>query len=148
MKTVKNSEKSLVLRVLIVEDQPERQKQLCALFRDHAWIVVHTAERANRLLLAYPFDLVCLDYDLAGPGKGDAVARTIRDLEPPKPRVLIHSMSAPGAERIRTVLPDAQWVPIATLMKSNARIKKIRARLRRGLPKDWKTDNFMPSRPH
>ena len=51
-----------MLRVLIVEDRAERQEVLRQLFRDHAWVLVHTAARAVRLVQAYRFDLVALDY--------------------------------------------------------------------------------------
>src|SRR5215472_15565563 len=66
----------VVLRILIVEDTPERQGWLTGLYREHAWVLVHTAARADRLLNAYDFDLISLDYNLAGPDNGAAVART------------------------------------------------------------------------
>jgi DNA-binding response OmpR family regulator len=65
----------VVLRVLIVEDTVERQGWLQSLYREHAWVLVHTAARAVRLLHAYDFDLISLDFNLAGPDNGEAVAR-------------------------------------------------------------------------
>lgn len=35
----------VVLRILIVEDTPERQGWLTGLYREHAWVLVHTAGR-------------------------------------------------------------------------------------------------------
>ena len=69
------------MRILILEDTPERQEILKQLYRDHAWVLVHTAQRAIRLLEAFEFDLVSLDYDLAGevqtsaqgPGRGAGI---------------------------------------------------------------------------
>ena len=55
----------MALRILIVEDTPERQEVLTSLCKEHAWIMVHTAPRALKLLEAYDFDLIFLDYDLA-----------------------------------------------------------------------------------
>ncbi len=125
------------LRVLIVEDDPGRQESLRSLFRDHAWILVHTAERAVRLLEAYEFDLVCLDYDLAGPRKGDAVAAALQGPRNARARVLVHSMSAVGAARIRSVLPRAHWVPFSRLVRTNEVFKRVRAALEEGVPEDW-----------
>jgi hypothetical protein len=48
----------MVLRILIVEDTPERQQWLTGLYREHAWVLVHTAARAVRLVNAYDFDLI------------------------------------------------------------------------------------------
>jgi CheY-like chemotaxis protein len=68
-----------VLRILIVEDTAERQELLQSLYREHAWVLVHTAARAVRLVQAYDFDLVSLDFNLAGPDDGDAVASALRE---------------------------------------------------------------------
>lgn len=62
--------RTVVLRILIVEDTRERHELLKSLFREHAWILVHTAARAITLVRAYNFDLISLDYDLAGREKG------------------------------------------------------------------------------
>ena len=59
------------LKVLVVENTPERQKVLKNLFRDHAWILVNTARRAMRLIQVYDFDLISLDYNLDGEDTGD-----------------------------------------------------------------------------
>ncbi len=125
------------LRVLIVEDDPRRQEWLRSLFRDHAWVLVHTAERAVRLVEAYEFDLVCLDYDLAGPGKGDAVAAALPGSRSARARVLVHAMNAVGAGRILDLLPGAHWIPISRLMRKNEVFKRIRAALHQGVPEDW-----------
>ncbi len=67
----------MVLRIFIVEDTPARQEVLTRLCKDHAWVLVHSARRAISLVHAYEFDLIFLDYDLAGPGKGDAEAAAL-----------------------------------------------------------------------
>ena len=63
------------LRVLIVEDTPQRQEVLTALYRAHAWVLVHTGRRAQVLLEAYDFDLLSLDYNLRGDLTGEDVIR-------------------------------------------------------------------------
>ncbi len=115
-----------ILRILIVEDGPERQEILKKLFKDHAWILVHTAERAKRLLSVYDFDLICLDFDLAGPGHGDDVAAFIAKSRNGKAKVLVHSMNAPGANRILEFLPTAIYIPLSKITKDNKTFKRIR----------------------
>ena len=129
---------SAVLRILIVEDTPERQQWLTGLYREHAWVLVHTAARAVRLVDAFEFDLISLDYNLAGEDTGDSVAQAILNSRNARTPVLVHSMNPRGAGRILELLPHAQSVPAATLVKTNATAKRIRAALRSGVPSDWR----------
>lgn len=119
------------MRVLIVEDSLERQEILRNFYRDHAWIEVRTAIRAKRLLDEYDFDLVSLDFDLAGKGKGDEVARHLRESRNCGAAVIIHSDNSPGAARIKSILPDAVHLPMSKITKSNAMFKKLRDELNR-----------------
>ena len=125
------------LRILIVEDTHERQEILRNLFRDHAWILVHTADRAIRLLNAYDFDLISLDFDLAGTKRGDEVAWVIPHSRNSKTKVIIHSMNSPGAERIMALLPHAKHVPISKMIKNNSIFKRLRQELLKGVDIDW-----------
>jgi len=115
-----------VLKVLIVEDTPERQKILINLFRHHAWVLVHTARRAMILLEHFDFDLLSLDYDLAGPEKGSEIAAHIVHLRKENIQVLIHSMNFTGAQQIIQILPHAVWVPISKMVKNNKIFNNIR----------------------
>lgn len=126
-----------LLKILIVEDSPERQKILCNLYREHAWVLVHTAARANRLLSAYDFDLVSLDYDLAGEEKGDRVADFLCRSRNSKCKVIIHAMNSQGAVKIRETLPNAEYVPISKMTKNNRIFKRIRQELSKGVNIDW-----------
>jgi len=126
-----------LLKILIVEDTPERQKILCDLYRDHAWVLVHTATRAIRLLSVYDFDLVSLDYDLAGNEKGDTVADFLRRSRNATSKVIIHAMNSQGAAKIREILPAAEHVPISKMIKNNRVFKKLRAELSKGVTIDW-----------
>ena len=123
--------------MLIVEDTPQRQEILSNLFRDHAWILVHTVQRALRLLEHYDFDLILLDYDLAGEGKGDRVARGIVNSRNAEAKVIIHSMNAIGAQKTMNILPDAEFVPISKMTKSNAVFKRLRQEFAKGVDIDW-----------
>ena len=115
--------------VLIVEDNRERQDILKNLFRDHAWILVNTAERAIRLVKAYTFEIICLDYDLAGPGNGEDVARAVLETKSKKTYILIHSMNGPGADKIKAILPESVCVPINQMIRSNAAFKNLREQI-------------------
>ena len=125
------------LRVLIIEDTPERQKILTNLFRDHARILVHTAARAIRLIEAYTFDLIALDYDLSGPGKGDQVAKGIVGSRNSKAKILVHSMNDPGAQKIKKFLPAATLIPISKIIRNNETFKRIRQELQKGVDVNW-----------
>ena len=125
-----------ILRVLIVEDTPERQKILTELFRDHAWVLVNTVARALRLLKAYEFDVVSLDYNIGGDLLGVDVARHIRNARI-KPRVVIHSMNPQGRKQILAVLPEAMEFPISSMVKTNKRFKSLREELKKGKDFDW-----------
>ena len=132
-------ENSAVLRVLIVEDTPERQEWLQGLYREHAWVLVHTAARAVRLLNAYDFDLISLDYNLAGPNNGDAVAEAVAASRNARTPVLVHSMNPRGAGRLAELLPHASCVPVGRIVRTNATVKRVREALRRGVPADWES---------
>jgi len=120
------------LRVLIVEDQSDRQEILKSLFKDHAWVLAHTAARAVRLVNAYRYDLIALDYDLAGEEKGELVAEAIAASPNAAVPVLVHSQNAPGAARIRKHLPNAVAAPIASITRDNASFKRLREAFARG----------------
>jgi len=134
MKTLKQH-----LRILIIEDSPDRQKILQQLFKDHAWILVHTAERAVRLLSVYDFDLIALDFDLATEKTGEDVAQFIAQSRNKNAKVIIHSMNHPGAVKITEILPDADIVPISKITRDNATFKRLREELTKGVDINWKT---------
>lgn len=125
-----------ILRVLIVEDTPERQKILTELFRDHAWVLVNTAPRAIRLLKVYEFDVVSLDFNIDGNLLGLDIARHIQNAGI-QPRVVIHSMNPQGRKQILAVLPEAMEFPVSSMVKTNKRFKSLREELKKGKDFDW-----------
>jgi len=137
--------RAIILRILIVEDTPERQKWLQQLYREHAWVLVHTAARAVRLVAAYDFDLISLDYNLAGPDTGAVVAQAIASSRNARTPILVHSMNPRGAEDLVARLPHAKCVPVGSLVRTNAVAKRVREALRQGVPQDWPQDRSSPS---
>jgi CheY-like chemotaxis protein len=129
----------MVLRILIIEDTLDRQEVLTRLCKDHAWVLVHTARRAITLIHAYEFDLIFLDYDLAGPEKGDAVAAAIAHSPNLHSKVIVHAMNAAGAQKIQAILPQADLVPLSRMTKDNATFKRLRVQLARGVDIDWQS---------
>lgn len=131
-----SQEQPKVLRVLIVEDTPRRQELLRQLYREHAWVLTPDAAHAARLVAAYDFDLISLDYDLEGPDTGEAVAEALMVSRNALTPVLVHSMNPDGAALLAIILPHAQGVPIDVLVGSHRTAEAVRAALRRGVPSD------------
>ncbi len=127
----------LPLKVLIVEDNHERQKTFKNLFRDHAWILVNTASRAVRLIAVFDFDLIALDYDLDGEKKGDDVAAFLAQSRNAKARLWVHSMNVQGVARIQEHLPDSMAVPFSKVIRDNQTFKKLRESINRSRDIDW-----------
>jgi len=128
---------SKILKVLIVEDSPDRQAIFRNLFKDHAWMMVHTATRAIRLINSYDFDLICLDFDLAGDEQGDWVAKQIPASRNAETKVLVHSMNQPGANQIISLIPHALAIPISKITRDNKTFKRLKEELNRGIDIDW-----------
>jgi len=126
-----------ILKILIVEDTPERQEILKKLYKDHAWVLAHTAQRAVKLLSVFEFDLISMDYNLAGPDCGDSIASFIPESINAESKILIHSMNKQGADKIKKFLPNADYVPVSKLTKTNQIFKKIKSELKKGPEIDW-----------
>jgi CheY-like chemotaxis protein len=129
----------MTLRILIMEDTPARQEVLTRLCKDHAWVLAHTARRAITLIHAYEFDLIFLDYDLAGPERGDAVAAAIAQSPNLHSKVIVHAMNAAGAKKIQALLPQADLVPLSKITKDNVTFKRLKAQLAKGVDIDWQS---------
>jgi CheY-like chemotaxis protein len=129
----------MTLRILIMEDTPARQEVLTRLCKDHAWVLAHTARRAITLIHAYEFDLIFLDYDLAGPERGDAVAAAIAQSPNLHSKVIVHAMNAAGAQKIQALLPQADLVPLSKITKDNVTFKRLKAQLAKGVDIDWQS---------
>ena len=114
------------LNVLIVEDDPSRESVLRSIFRSHAVVSVRTAEKAITFVRSIVFDLVFLDYDLAGELKGDAAAEVLAARQENGTQTIAHSMNAPGRDAIRRHLPDMIILPFSRLASTNERVRAIR----------------------
>lgn len=114
------------LRVLLVEDLPERQAVLTSLYRAHAWVAVTTGARAITLLTVFDFDIISLDYNLAGEATGADVADVIAGSRHRATRVVVHSQNPIGAAQINARLPAAILYPVSRMVRSNDVARRIR----------------------
>lgn len=129
----------MMLRILIVEDTEERQKILTSLYRAHAWMLVNTGHRAIKLLEAYDFDLISLDYNLRGEFTGADVALAIAQSRNKSTRIVIHSMNPKGVERISKIIPNSIVYPVLKMVRSNKNFKRLRDNINEsGLDYTWR----------
>lgn len=125
------------LKVLIVENTPERQRTFKNLFKEHAWILVNTAQRAKTLIEVYDFDLILLDFDIDGPHSGENIAQFIPQSRNADTLVWVHSMNAPGVELIQKHLPNSIAIAYSKITRDNQTFKKLKEELHQGLQIDW-----------
>jgi CheY-like chemotaxis protein len=126
------------MRVLIIEDTPERQKVLTSLYRSHAWILVDSCHRAIRLIQAYQFDLISMDYNIRGDQDGDSVAAAMQESPNKDAKVIIHSMNPKGADKLSLIMPDAIRYPVNKMITSNSHFNKLRNAIdKEGVSFNW-----------
>jgi CheY-like chemotaxis protein len=128
---------NMPLRVLLVENTPKRQEILRSLYQDHGWVMAPTAARAIRLLETYHFDLVSLDFKLAGAEQGEDLASFISRSLNGKTKVIVHSTDGKKADLIFARIPQADIVPLSRIKKSHAVLGRFRQELSRGADIDW-----------
>jgi len=118
------------MRILILEDDPERQQCFQRNLVGHDVIITDKAKTAIQLLSDQEWGLLCLDHDLggqvyvkSGEGTGYEVAVWLEehpDRQPPQ--IILHSLNPAGRENMKRCLPGAidlpfAWVKIHTLIE-------------------------------
>lgn len=117
------------LRVLLIEDTPDRQQILTSLYRAQAWILVNTGQRAITLLNAYDFDIISIDYNLRGEVNGLEVAQALKCSRNKNARIIVHSLNPKGVKSILEILPDAIPYPVSKMVHSNKTFKYLRGKI-------------------
>lgn len=111
------------MKVLVVEDNPERIKAFQRALINHDAFYADTAESASKLIQDNIFELIFLDHDLGGleyldsnhPNTGYQVAKKILTNNNNNARIVIHSCNPPGAKNINRLLPNAIVTPFTCL---------------------------------
>lgn len=109
------------MRVLILEDDPNRVSVFLRKLEGHEVDSVSTADAAIWMLQQNEYDMAFLDHDLggkahqqSGPGTGYEVAKWIKDHPDRAPKqIVIHSCNPAGSQNMYCVLPDARVIPFA-----------------------------------
>ena len=114
------------MRILFLDDDPERQRRVRTALVGTVLYAVETAADAIRVLSEHEFDVVMLDHDLGGEihqpsdeTSGYGVAAAIANGDGKRPgMVVIHSFNGPGAVKMMVVLSEAKiptvWAPFGT----------------------------------
>lgn len=111
------------MRILVVEDNPERIKKFKRELIGQDVDYEEDAESAIRLVQTVKYDLIFLDHDLGGlayvpsndPNTGYQVAKAIKNTENESAYVIIHSCNSVGAQAIKYELPKAILAPFIML---------------------------------
>jgi len=108
------------MRILIVEDSPERIKSFKRKFIGHIVEITRDPDEAIDLLKTKSWDYLFLDHDLgheegveSGPGTGYQVALFIHQNPSLKPSkgIVLHSLNVVGRQNMKKILPEAVESP-------------------------------------
>jgi CheY-like chemotaxis protein len=112
------------MRILVLEDDPERHKYFRQLAIENDLTIVETSSECIILLYNHTYDCLFLDHDLGGqvyvnsdlPNTGYEVAKWLEGHPERKPKnIIIHSLNGVGAQRMNQALPEALYIPFAWL---------------------------------
>jgi CheY-like chemotaxis protein len=112
-------ETKIPMRILILEDSPERQRKMRQRLIGHVVEIAETAQAAIDRLRDERWDVLCLDHDLggqqmveSGPGTGYEVAKWLEGNKDRIPeRIVLHSYNEPGRANMLACLPGAVEMP-------------------------------------
>lgn len=110
---------NLSMDILVLEDDPIRQKIFSEKLIGSSFVIVSTAKEAIKKLAEKNWDYAFLDHDLggeiyveSGEGTGYEVAEWLAAHPEHHPRfVIIHSFNPAGAQKMQDVLPKATLAP-------------------------------------
>ena len=114
------------MRILFVDDCPERTKQFRERAAEHELVCVEDCKKAVAALDGEPFDMIFLDHDLADEhywrdmrkGTGTEIAQRIaaKARKHQHATIILHSLNHAGRQRMRSILGavhikaiDAPW---------------------------------------
>jgi DNA-binding NtrC family response regulator len=116
------------MKILLVEDSPQRLDFFRYFYRDHDVHSATDAAEAVRLLSKEEIDLVHLDYDLADGASSLDVAEYIARHKP-NLTVIIHSENQGGVVHLEALLPEATVCPFENLTLKSDDLSRLKAAL-------------------
>lgn len=119
-----------MMRILLIEDNPQRIDFFRHFYRDHEVRVAIDVETAEAMLLHDEFDLVQLDYDLADGACTLDVAEYISRHQQ-KLTVVIHSQNQGGVVHLQALLPEAVACPFENLTIKSDSLSRLKDALPR-----------------
>jgi DNA-binding response OmpR family regulator len=112
------------MKTLILEDNENRINWFQQRFTDITMVdFARTAEEGIKLVQENIYSLIFLDHDLGDrifvdsndPNTGYQVAKAIVETDNKGAQIIIHSMNPGGANAIKSLLPNATYVPFCFL---------------------------------
>lgn len=107
------------MKILILEDNDQRQKQFKDNLIDHDILITDSSKIAIEKLKKEKWDYLFLDHDLgnevlvpSGENTGYEVAKFLEENKQFIPnKVIIHSLNFEGARKMLFALPNAEYIP-------------------------------------
>jgi CheY-like chemotaxis protein len=111
------------MKILILEDNPERHKIFKKFYVEHELCIVETSTEAIEILQTHIFDAIFLDHDLggqqmveSGPNTGYEVAKWLEENpEHSCSNIIIHSLNPVGRDKMKAAIPYARIVPFSSI---------------------------------
>ncbi len=118
------------MKILILEDDKERQRLFRENLKDHVLTIVETSKLAIKNLTNERWDIAFLDHDLggkvyvpSGENTGYEVAKFLEENEKYIPKyVIIHSLNVVGANNMEQALPQSVHIPFAWIKENIERL--------------------------
>ena len=103
------------MKILIVEDMPERTCVFFQWFKDHDVVVCNSAKESSEIIKTMRFDLIFLDHDLGlrayvdsnDPNTGMQIVKCVEFSPNARSRFIIHSWNTIGVENMRSYLSQS-----------------------------------------
>ena len=110
------------MKVLILDDMPDRIGMFALKFVNHDITIVNTAPNCIEMLNSFQWDAVFLDHDLGGEvycksdeNSGYAVAKFMEEagIDKQPKHIILHSLNPAGVKNMQYALPRAKTIPFA-----------------------------------
>lgn len=136
-----------MLKILIIEDSPDRLDFFRHLYRFQNSDIAKNATSAIRLIADNNYDLIHLDYDLDAGSTGLEVAQYVYASNI-KSLVIVHSENSQGVEEILKTLSHAIYIPFSFLNSNNKLSNQLKFLLGQPAKKNLKSIRSLLANSH